>query len=523
MSQPRAGLSPNLWLERLFRPLVIAVMFGCIALSLVGLVRLIFPAWNGTFLVVGCVLAALEAHYSFWLIRARALRGDDLLRFRAIEIAMFFPLLKLGSYLGESWTSVVADIQTWPNHLYHVFDLETLAAFVLAFLSWQASTQTARDFERLNDPPEYHRYYVSPMETLTGRFFRGGVALLIAAGLTRIGIAQLLNLRRPPVPGLVLNVLVYFLLGLVMLGQVRFATLRKRWQSQEIEVADELAGRWVRYSLAFIGLVALLAFVLPTGYTLGLLAMIGWILGAIAAVISFVAMLLLWLFTIPMTWLLSLLGPEPSASPPSLPPPQFSQPDPATSAPADWFQVLRSLVFWAVAVGMLVYVVRSYLRDRPELLETLLALGPIRMLLRLWAALWRWLDGWGPLVTQHIPRQWPQWLTRRMAMPEEPFRYLRLRGLSPRAQVLYYYLSILQRAGQQGLPRRAAQTPYEYKATLAHNLPGVQEEMELLTQAFVEARYSQHVVELDQVQRVRINWKQVKAALRSIKRTQEDR
>jgi hypothetical protein len=46
------------WLENLFRPLVIGVMFGCIALSLVEFVRLFFSAWNGTYLVLVCVLAA---------------------------------------------------------------------------------------------------------------------------------------------------------------------------------------------------------------------------------------------------------------------------------------------------------------------------------------------------------------------------------------------------------------------------------------------------------------------------------
>ncbi len=55
-----------------------------------------------------------------------------------------------------------------------------------------------------------------------------------------------------------------------MLGQVRFATLRKRWQAQETKIVIT-AGRWVRYSLALIGLAAFLAFLLPTGYTVGLL------------------------------------------------------------------------------------------------------------------------------------------------------------------------------------------------------------------------------------------------------------
>jgi hypothetical protein len=493
-------------------------MFGSIAFALVELVRLIFPAWNGTFLVVGCVLAALEANYSYQLIRSKSLRGEDLLRFRVIEIALFFPLLKIGSYVGDSWVSVWTDMQTWPRHLYHFFDAETVAAFILAITSWHVSTQTIRDFERLNEPARYHRYYVSPMERLTGRFFWGGVVLLIAAGLARIGIAQLLDLRRPAVPGLVLNVLIYFLLGMVMLGQVRFATLRKRWQTQEIKVVDNLAGRWVRYSLSFIGIVALLAFLLPTGYTLGLLETMSRILGAIMAVMSFIVALVLWLATLPLAWLFSLMGTQPAVPHLRQPPPQLAQQEAAASAAPDWFQILRSLVFWIIALGMLFYVVRSYLRDHPDLLQTLAGLGPVRALRGIWTVLRGWLRGWSKALSERVPSRWKIRLTRRAARSKESLRLLRLRALSPRDQVLYYYLSILERARQHGFPRQRTQTPYEYRAILEPNLPGTQQEMEMLTEAFVEARYSQHAIESDQARNVRANWRQVKATLRAIRR-----
>jgi len=521
MKQGQVEADHNPWLDNLFRPLVIGVMFGCIALSLVALVRLFFPAWNATYLVVGCVLAALEANYSYRLIRARKLRGTDWLRFRVIEIALLLLLLKIGSYLGESWGYVLSDIRSWPYQADRIFDIETMAAFILVMLSWYVSTQTTRDFERLHEPPSHDRYYVPPMDSLTGRFFWGGVVLLVAAGLTRIGLAQLLNLRRPSVPGLVLNVLVYFLLGLVMLGQVRFATLRKRWQAQETKIADELPRRWVRYSLALIGLAAFLAFLLPTGYTLGLLEVIGWVLAIILTVLSLVATLLFWLILLPFAWLMSLLGVESAPARPIQPLPRSFPSDPGNAAGPGWLQILKSLVFWVVAVGIVIYVVRSYLRDHPELLENLAALGLVRALRGLWAALGHWLGGWGETLKGRLPRSWPLHLRRRQASFRESFGYFRLGRLSPRAQVLYYYLSVLHRAAQQGLPRRPAQTPSEYRATLGPNLPEAYPEMDHLTQAFVEARYSRHPVEQEDASHVRASWQQVKAALRALKRRRE--
>jgi hypothetical protein len=316
--------------------------------------------------------------------------------------------------------------------------------------------------------------------------------------------------------------LVYFLLGLVTLGQVRLTALQRRWQSQDIKVSQEIAGRWARYSLIFIGLVAALAFLLPTGYTLGLLDLIAWIVGIIVGVLSFAAMVLFWLFTLPLAWLLSLLGADFTSSPPRQPARPPLGANPAEQAGPGWLQVLQSLLFWAVALGMLFYVVRSYLRDHPELVADLAKLRLIRALYRLWSALGGWLKGWGKTVVDHVPRGWMGRLIRRGERPGEALRLPRLRGLSPHAQVLYYFLSVVHRAGQQGLARRPAQTPEEFSAALEHSLPDVHDDMDQLTRAFVEARYSRHLVEREQARRTRVNWQQVKKALLALRRKADE-
>ncbi len=184
---------------------------------------------------------------------------------------------------------------------------------------------------------------------------------------------------------------------------------------------------------------------------------------------------------------------------------------------------MRSLVFWVIALGIVFYVVRSYLRDHPELLEGLAALGLVRVLRRMWAALRHWLGGWGETLRERMPRGWSLRLRRRDRLSKEPFGFFRLGALSPRAQVLYYYLSVLHRATKQGFPRRPAETPDEYRATLKPNLPEAQGDMDQLTQAFVEARYSRHTFEPEDAKHVRSNWQRVKEALRALKRkTQKD-
>ena len=56
------------WVHNVFRPLAVAGMIGSIALSFVNLIRLFFPDWRGAYIVVACVLVALEANYSYRLI-----------------------------------------------------------------------------------------------------------------------------------------------------------------------------------------------------------------------------------------------------------------------------------------------------------------------------------------------------------------------------------------------------------------------------------------------------------------------
>jgi hypothetical protein len=471
---------------------------------------------------VGCMLAALEAHYSYRLIRVREIRGTDVTRFRVIEIAMLFLLIKAGSYIGDRWSDVLADVLIWPlDPLNTLLNPETVVAFILAFLSWAVSTQTVRDLERIGDPPPRGRGYVPPRDSIAHRFFWGGTLLLILAGITRIGIAALMNLSRPPVPGLVLNVLVYFLLGLAMLGQIHFTTSQRQWEAQNMTVTARLAGRWAGYSLVLISLAALVAFLLPTGYTLGLLDIVAAIIYTLGYIVTLLGLLLWLILNILLTPLALLLGREPPPRP-SVPPP-LEFPSPGMSAPGasgtvpSWLEMLRSLLFWASALAMVTYVTRSYLRDHPELLDAFVSLRPIYALRNFLLTLWRQLTGLAEVINEHIPLRISVRRTHTRS-PDSPFRFFRLGALPPRERILYYYLSILRRASQLGLPRKRGQTPHEYDKALTDHLSQAQQEMTHLTQSFIEARYSRHAFDRQQDSQVRASWQQVKAALRALKR-----
>jgi hypothetical protein len=215
-------------------------------------------------------------------------------------------------------------------------------------------------------------------------------------------------------------------------------------------------------------------------------------------------------------WLIAWLMRDTSGSTPDFGPMIFpASPRRPSLADFSWWEILRSLLFWAVTLGLVTYVVYRYARDHPELWEALMSFGPIRALYELWMALWRRLGRW----TQAVRKRLPRGLARRRARRgrESTARFPWPRARSPREWVLHYYLNALRQADKEGYPRRAPQTPLEYGEVLKPNLPDAQQEMDLLTQAFVEARYSQHSIAPDRVGRVRATWRRVIEALRSLR------
>jgi len=307
---------------------------------------------------------------------------------------------------------------------------------------------------------------------------------------------------------------VYFLLGFVLLGQVRLSLLTARWQEQGVRVPAELRGRWVRYSFIFLGLAALAAFALPTGYTTGALGFIGTALVLFVAIAWTLVAIAASICLLPLGFLISMLtGGEQPVTPdiilPTPPPPQALVPQ----ALPPWMEVARTVVVWALVIGMVLYVVVQFLRDRPELTRALRELALGRRLRQLWAAFRHRVSG---LAAAARATPLAAWLRERWRArgPLPPLRYFRLGSASPREQVMFYYLSLLRRARERGFGRKPSQTPREYEPLAAARLEEAAPEVVALTEAFEETRYSAHPVGQASARRAREAWGRIRAAMR---------
>jgi hypothetical protein len=508
------GVRGNTWIEGIFRPLAFAAMMGSIALALAGLLDRILPGISLPYLAACAFVASLEAVYSYRILRRSRLFMEELVRFRVVEWLLLFLVVKVLEYVGDPWTQVVAEIRAWPQEPLNFISLDTFVALPFAFFSWLESTRTAEDLERVGEPVERDPSYVSPVESLSGRFLWGGMLLIVATGLSQVEFRALLEPGRPSLPGVILNVLFYFLLGLVMLGQIRFELLRRRWEGDGVPVGEEVTGRWLRYGMLFIGLALLVAILLPTRYTVGLLEVVGGLLYVVSRVLWFLVVLLM----LPLIWLLYQLSPrQETLSPPDLPELFPSPPfEAGGDAPAGWLAWVRSFLFWGMALALLFYVVRSYLWDHPELLEAWRERRLIGGLIRFLTTLWERLRGWAGRVRRRIPERLRRGGRERVEGERKPFRPFRFRSLSPRQRVLYYYLNLLEQAAREGFPRRPAQTPYEYGEAMRSRIPEAEHDVASLTESFVEARYSRREVEPQQARHAQGLWERLMEMLRGI-------
>lgn len=512
----------NPWADHVFRPLVLTVMIMCFNVALVNLAQAINPAWNGFYFLLGMLLTTLEAIYSYRLLKRSRWLNVSLLQYRLAELVVLIIALKILSFVGKPAAQIGVELQ----HLWHdpayFFNFEFYIVILLAMIAWVTTTETMTDFEALYDPYTFYSDHIVPLDELAMRFFWGGILIVLFSGITQwaasSGWASLLDWQRPSMGGVVLNVLIYFTLGLVLLSQAHLTMLQTRWRIQKITVASNLAKQWAWYGLIFLGLLMLIDLFLPTRYTLGFLATAGLVVDFLLNLIFFLGGLLLVLLLLPFAWLFNTLfgqtSPEGPAGPPSLP----QYPDFPAAGPTDsWVDTLRSLIFWLVAGLMAWYLLKIYLSEHPEIEQGLHRFKIIAILFTLAGNLWRWLAG----LVQAGWEALPPLVNRRgqidkNAPPPLRRRWIGLGGLSPRERILYYYLNILERVEKEGPARRQQQTPFEYEPELSQAVPEAEPAVNLLTQAFVQARYSQESFEETQANLVKALWKKIRRELTRI-------
>jgi hypothetical protein len=229
------------------------------------------------------------------------------------------------------------------------------------------------------------------------------------------------------------------------------------------------------------------------------------------------------LVTLPFTFCLSLfnLGSEPQASEqqPDLTPPMIAA---TPNQPIAWLEFVKSLAFWIIFLGIIVFALRYYLSQNATLWQAITHFPFFRWLREGWEALRVWLRGANQQLAGMVRGGLKRLRQQQVKLPTAPFRrMINFARLTPRERIIYLYLSLVQMGGERGLERRPGQTPYQYEQRLENSLPEVNQELRGLTDTFVEARYSRHHVGQPEAEKAGSFWERVKAVLRSWKDSHE--
>jgi hypothetical protein len=195
---------------------------------------------------------------------------------------------------------------------------------------------------------------------------------------------------------------------------------------------------------------------------------------------------------------------------------------PALPAGITWGTVLREILFWALVVLALVYLLRQFLKFRLTILRRL----------RRWPIL-RWISDWLKGLRKRVS-VWSRELARTMQdslytlrddltrrTGWEPLGFINLRRLTPRQAIRFYFFALLRRGAERGAARRPAQSPREYAAGLMDRDESVKDELRELALAFEEARYTAHDIGQEKARRVRKVWDTIRSKMRISQRKAE--
>ncbi len=343
-------------------------------------------------------------------------------------------------------------------------------------------------------------------------FILGGFMVFLA--VFSIPITHLLYGLPMEFGSLGIETLLFFLSGFGLFVIGRLLILKAEWVTERTGVDSSVTRHWLFYGLLFVLILLVLAVALPTAYSFQLLASLNVVLMGLSTLMS-----ILWVAIIyPIIWLAAHIfpvtgGPEEMADTP----PEEALPPPAALPPGvTWETVAREILFWGIVILIAVYIVRQLFPMRFALLRRLRRNFLFRRLLEFLRRLRKGWTVWSRAVVLTIRESWEN-LREDLGSRggRERGGFLNLRGLDPRQSIRFYFFALLRRGAERGVVRRPAQSPREYSGILSDEEKRIRVELEELTLAFEEARYSAHPVTPEKARQVRRVWDTIRTELRS--------
>jgi hypothetical protein len=523
----------------MLQALLICLVVTALLMGLIVLVNLTVPGGEWEYLPLLSFAIALEAVITTrWLNKSG--RRINKVVYRAAELAVILIIVRIFTWSIVGQAPDLEKLQGIIISPTSILDLTFIVYALVAFLAWERGAKYGGIFDRLaideNEIDFFTRHrsdgysmdaaITVDRNSLLGDFLRswmiGGLILAFLAMLTTVNLSEInsigevagirtitrLGLRSE----MLLALLVYIFGGLWLASSGRLAALRSRWLIDGLSVSGDVGTIWMRMTLILMAIFAIISAFLPIGSTLAIsrilhsivgLAIL--ILGAIVAIVGWIYFMVARLFLGEMTADEYLELDLADLTPP--PPPSAPAPNNEVVA------AISGIIFWILMLGIATAAVVFFLRGRGVKLRSNWLWQIWNSIASAWAEFWRGMMQPIASVAITIGHQ----LRRSVQIDKKgaaPWRFIRLRGLSTREQIRYFYLSTVRRAGQRGVERGQSETPLEYASDLKSGWPEVEGEVDDLTDAFLEARYSRKSIGDNRLGRIKQTWKLVRTAVK---------
>lgn len=544
---PRLNFRIDPLTRKLFRPLVIALVSTSVSLALLVIIRIISPDRLWLALIPLCFIATLEGTYTTAWLNNPDSYGVDRAVYRATEILLLVIVARV-----YSWTVFGVGIPS-PEEL-RIFLTSPLALFegggfitstFLILIAWGLSVSLTRIFSRLDvSIYEINFYTLSPSEqkakaddrpiqtardhllaSYISTWLTLGMLMVLLAALSTFEVGQFSTVPNPfeitrlgLSPAMLYALMVYFLGGFWLLSHARLLRMNARWLMDGVAKDAEMERKWQRNSLVILLGIGLAAAFLPIGSTLAISQILRLGLSGIGYLSAMFFSLLGNAFVRAFMGLTGNNEDNPQQPPEYIPQTPITPETAPPATPDPLLTMIISSAFWAIVIAVVIAATLYFLRERGYSIDKV-------RLQRSWQSISAWLRSLIDSLSgraRSARRRLQASLTRTESSPLRPSkagsqdqpRFIRLAALSPREQVRFYYLALIRRAGEQGVKRRASDTPLEYADELKNAWPDAEADLDEMTHAFLEARYSPQPLDKREATSIKARWKALRSRLK---------
>jgi hypothetical protein len=512
VSETTKGVSP----QDLLNYLAVCIMMVCFSVVLVNTINSGIPTWKGGYIVFLALLVSIESLTTSRLVKNSTILNSNPLVTRISEWVVILIVVKIVKYLVSNPAQFLADLPRWRENFGTFFlSDDYLLVCVFLFFIWLLSFGFANCFSDLEEDKELfdlerqgfaQTNRPGARKNIMALIFGMGLAMLFFTTISNVNL-RIVTLHSDAVRTNIALILLFFLMGFIILSQGQLSILRARWFIEDVPVNPLIRSRWVSYSILvvfIISLIALLLSFLPGSYALGLFDVIRSALNILFGIFTFFILIFAAIFNAVLSFLMSLFGKTtvPSAPSPQIPTPMPSIPPPPV-ANASWVEILKSILFWAIFLIIIIFAFRHFFSQRQGMWKSVHNFP-------LWTWLkmtFHWIAATFRRANHAVLSILDAGVSRVQAlMKTKPIHIDPLLTISthlpPRQRILLLYFSMIRWNNQNGFPRKGNQTPLEYARSLDANIPESKGDLDSITHAFIEARYTRHQLSLGDANQV---------------------